>query len=422
MNIDNLSEKGKQLYENLKGKFFPNGESKRYGGSNLPKAQFNIPDFMYGKQESEFDLTGGGFNPYTDDLADFMKNAGQTNYMQDTELVKRAAIDDGTYGNRTEESEQSNSNFLDEDGDGIPDYIDIDGGDGTGEGTPGTAGSPSADELRSRINKPTVKRKRDPLFAMEDFPNTAMGQLYSKGSNAVYQGFRISNDIKEAKSNKQAEKDLKTVDTIADNTFGVMYDMNFKRGKGELVNPGGFGSEGDRTTGLYMNVAKEGGGVNNEGFKALPDYVQHNILKNMQIGGGTAVVDTAAILSGLPKDFMESKMGQQLLGIQPNTATNLMDIYDQAKNISSVGEGLDFFTGVKKKDLKALMQEAGIDKQQVRDYVYDQDFYDDASWATQQGIKLAMKTKGLKQGGETLEVDSRMLAKLIAAGADIEKL
>jgi hypothetical protein len=33
-----------------------------------------------------------------------------------------------------------------------------------------------------------------------------------------------------------------------------------------------------------------------------------------------------------------------------------------------------------------------------------------------------MKTKGLKQGGETLEVDSRMLAKLIAAGADIEKL
>ncbi len=422
MNIDNLSEKGKQLYENLKGKFFPNGESKRYGGSNLPKAQFNIPDFMYGKQESEFDLTGGGFNPYTDDLAEFMKNAGQTNYMQDTELVKRAAIDDGTYGNRTEESEQSNSNFLDEDGDGIPDYIDIDGGDGTGEGTPGTAGSPSADELRSRINKPTVKRKRDPLFAMEDFPNTAMGQLYSKGSNAVYQGFRISNDIKEAKSNKQAEKDLKTVDTIADNTFGVMYDMNFKRGKGELVNPGGFGSEGDRTTGLYMNVAKEGGGVNNEGFKALPDYVQHNILKNMQIGGGTAVVDTAAILSGLPKDFMESKMGQQLLGIQPNTATNLMDIYDQAKNISSVGEGLDFFTGVKKKDLKALMQEAGIDKQQVRDYVYDQDFYDDASWATQQGIKLAMKTKGLKQGGETLEVDSRMLAKLIAAGADIEKL
>ena len=110
---------------------------------------------------------------------------------------------------------------------------------------------------------------------------------------------------------------------------------------GELINPGGFGSEGDRTTGLYMN-AKEGGGVNNEGFKALPDYVQHNILKNMQVGG-TAAVDTAAILSGLPSDFIQSTMGKQLLGIQPETATNLMGIYDQAKDISSIGGRFRFF-------------------------------------------------------------------------------
>ncbi len=431
MNIDGLSAKGKQLYENLKDKFFPNGQSsKRYGGSNLPKAQFNIPDFMYGNQGSEFDLTGGGFNPYTDDLAEFMKNAGQTDYIQDTELVNRAAIDDGTYGDRTQEQRPEASTVplpepagiqdWDKDGDGIPDTMDIDGGDGTGEGAPGTEGSPSADELRSRINKPTVKRKRNPLFAIEDYPNTAGGNIYKKGSNAIYQYNRIKNDITEARDNKQAEKDLKTIDTIADNTFGVMYDMNFKRGMGELINPGGFGSEGDRTTGLYMN-AKEGGGVNNEGFKALPDYVQHNILKNMQVGG-TAAVDTAAILSGLPSDFIQSTMGKQLLGIQPETATNLMGIYDQAKDISSIGEGLDFFTSVKKKDLKDLMSEAGINKTQVRDYVYDQDFYNDSSWATKQAIKLAMKTKGLKRGGETVEVDSRMLAKLIAAGADIEKL
>ena len=113
------------------------------------------------------------------------------------------------------------------DGDGIPDTMDIDGGDGTGEGAPGTEGSPSADELRSRINKPTVKRKRNPLFAIEDYPNTAGGNIYKKGSNAIYQYNRIKNDITEARDNKQAEKDLKTIDTIADNTFGVMYDMNF---------------------------------------------------------------------------------------------------------------------------------------------------------------------------------------------------
>jgi len=422
MNLDTISEKGKLLYENLKDKFFPSGtSSKRYGGS-LPKAQFSVPD------------SGA---PFADPVAEENPLSFQDWAMQDSfnRMTANAPQEYQTYveGFNSEEQGPEASTVplpepagipspteWDKDGDGIPDSIDIDGGDGSGEGAPGTAGSPSADELRSRINKPKIKRKRNPLFAIEDFPNTAGGNLFAKASNAAYQGFRISNDIKEAKANKQAEYDLKTVDTIADNTFGVMYDMNFKRGKGELVNPGGFGSEGDRTTGLYMN-AKEGGGVNNAGFEALPDYVKHKILKNMQVGG-TAVVDTASILSGLPYDFMSTSMGKQLLNVKPDTATDIMDVYSKAQNINSLSDGLDFFTSVSKKDIANVMNESGIDKYTVRDYVKNQDFYNDASWATQQAIKLAMKTKGLKQGGETVEVDSRMLAKLIAAGADIEKL
>ena len=446
MSTKNMSKKGQELYDQLKLKFFPDGvpdveveeteevteegtTNVKYGGSPfLPKAQFNIPDFMYGKQDAEYDMTGGGFNPYTDDLGEFMKNAGQTNYMEDTELVDRAAIDAGTYGNRTQDPTQSFAPLdveYDKDGDKIPDMIDIDGGNGTGEGFPGTAGSPSADELRSRINKPTVKRNRNPLAAAENMFNTAGAGVFADISNGIYQGTRIANDIGDAKRARQSEYDLKTVDTIADNTYGVMTDMNFKRGKGELVNPGGFGSEGDRTTGLYMDTAKEGGGVNNAGFKALPPVVQQKILKSLQVGGGTggtAAIDTAAILKGLPYDFMSTSMGKQLLNVQPDTATDIMDVYSKAQNISSLSDGLDFFTSVSKKDIGNVMDESGIDKYTVRDYVKNQDFYNDASWATQQAIKLAMKTKGLKQGGETVNVDSRMLAKLIAAGADIEKL
>jgi len=446
MSTKNMSKKGQELYDQLKLKFFPDGvpdveveeteevteegtTNVKYGGSPfLPKAQFNIPDFMYGKQDAEYDMTGGGFNPYTDDLGEFMSNAGQTNYREDTELVDRAAIDAGTYGNRTQDPTQSSAPLdteYDKDGDGIPDMIDIDGGNGTGEGFPGTAGSPSADELRSRINKPTVKRNRNPLAAAENMFNTAGAGVFADISNGIYQGTRIANDIGDAKRARQAEYDLKTVDTIADNTYGVMTDMNFKRGKGELVNPGGFGSEGDRTTGLYMDTAKEGGGVNNAGFKALPPAVQQKILKSLQVGGGaggTAAIDTAAILKGLPYDFMSTSMGKQLLNVQPDTATDIMDVYRKAQNISSLSDGLDFFTSVSKKDIKNVMNESGIDKYTVRDYVKNQDFYNDASWATQQAIQLAMKTKGLKQGGETVNVDSRMLAKLIAAGADIEKL
>jgi len=446
MSTENMSKKGQELYDQLKLKFFPDGApdvevketeevteegttNVKYGGSPfLPKAQFNIPDGLFGSQEDDFDMTGGGFNPATFDLEDFMKRAQQTNYMEDTELVDRAAIDAGTYGNRTQDPTQSSAPLdaeYDRDGDGIPDMIDIDGGNGTGEGFPGTAGSPSADELRSRINKPTVKRNRNPLAAAENMFNTAGAQLFGDVSNGIYQGTRIANDIGDAKRARQAQYDLKTVDTIADNTYGVMTDMNFKRGKGELVNPGGFGSEGDRTTGLYMDTAKEGGGVNNAGFKALPPAVQQKILKSLQVGGGTggtAAIDTAAILKGLPYDFMSTSMGKQLLNVQPNTATDIMDVYSKAQNISSLSDGLDFFTSVSKKDIGKVMNESGIDKYTVRDYVKNQDFYNDASWATQQAIKLAMKTKGLKQGGETVNVDSRMLAKLIAAGADIEKL
>ena len=446
MSTKNMSKKGQELYDQLKLKFFPDGApdaeveeteevteegttNVKYGGSPfLPKAQFNIPDNLFGSQEGDFDMTGGGFNPATFDLEDFMKRAQQTNYMEDTELVDRAAIDAGTYGNRTQNPTQSSAPLdaeYDRDGDGIPDMIDIDGGNGTGEGFPGTAGSPSADELRSRINKPTVKRNRNPLAAAENMFNTAGAQLFGDISNGIYQGTRIANDIGDAKRARQSEYDLKTVDTIADNTYGVMTDMNFKRGKGELVNPGGFGSEGDRTTGLYMDTDKEGGGVNNAGFKALPPAVQQKILKSLQVGGGTggtAAIDTAAILKGLPYDFMSTSMGKQLLNVEPDTATDIMNVYSKAQNISSLSDGLDFFTSVSKKDIGNVMKESGIDKYTVRDYVKNQDFYNDASWATQQAIKLAMKTKGLKQGGETVNVDSRMLAKLIAAGADIEKL
>ena len=66
------------------------------------------------------------------------------------------------------------------------------------------------------------------------------------------------------------------------------------------------------------------------------------------------------------------------------------------------------------------MNESGINKNEVRSYVEEQDFYNDANWATKQGIKLAMKTKGLKKGGEVVELSQDMIAQLIAAGADIE--
>ena len=61
-------------------------------------------------------------------------------------------------------------------------------------------------------------------------------------------------------------------------------------------------------------------------------------------------------------------------------------------------------------------------EEQVRNYVYDQDWYDEMPWYKKGLVKTAMSVKGLKKGGETVNVDSATLAKLIAAGADIEML
>ena len=85
-------------------------------------------------------------------------------------------------------------------------------------------------------------------------------------------------------------------------------------------------------------------------------------------------------------------------------------------------DGIDLFRDVSKKDFKRYMKESGITKQEVRDYVYNQDWYKDAPWYMKKGIKSAMKLKGLKRGGDVVDVDQDMIAKLIAAGANIEML
>ena len=189
----------------------------------------------------------------------------------------------------------------------------------------------TSDELKESVNFPTLKTDRSFMDRVNNIPNTNAAAIYGAGSNAAFKIAGLANEIFDYNKYSDARKDLRT-DTIADNLYGTFTDMNFKRGKGPDINTGIFGSEGDRTTGLY--ISKEGGGVNNAGFKALPDYVQSNILSNMAYGG--------------PK-------------------------------------GAEAYLANKDRAIKRSMGRA-------------------------------------QQGGETIEVDSRMLAKLIAAGADIEKL
>ena len=136
----------------------------------------------------------------------------------------------------------------------------------------------------------------------------------------------------------------------------------------------------------------------------------------------TGIPVSSSLSNVLGGNMMAHPMMKKLLNLTPSSEEELIDIYNSARNISNISEGLEFFNNVKKDDIKRYLDESGIDKKEVREYVENQPFYDEANWVTKQGIKLAMKMKGLKQGGETINVDPKMLAKLIAAGADIEML
>jgi hypothetical protein len=119
--------------------------------------------------------------------------------------------------------------------------------------------------------------------------------------------------------------------------------------------------------------------------------------------------------------LMDNPMMQKLVNLGPESEQEVIDIYEGAQNISSIKDGINF-NNVSRSDIRKYLDESGIEKKEVRDYIYEQPFYEDANYLSRMGIKAALSYKGLKKGGETVNVDSALLAKLIAAGADIEIL
>tara|TARA_R110000764_G_scaffold64740_2_gene136080 strand:+ start:9596 stop:11806 length:2211 start_codon:yes stop_codon:yes gene_type:complete len=285
-------------------------------GSELPKAQF-LGEFPSND-------SGYGFDPYNDDLGEFMENAGQTNYVQDTNRI----IPKGK-----REMEVSTG----------PVQID----------------QPSADELFKEIQGPEFTANTGGLSgfldrAKDNIPATIFGDL----SDIAVKGADVVNDWYDDKNIIDAKNDMRS-NLVADNIYGTKTDAFNKRGTTD-VNSGLIGSEGDRTTGLYMS--KQGGGINNAGFKALPDFVQHNILSNMAGGG------EAAYLANRDRVIKREMAKAQF------------------------GNG----------ETEGMRQREGSYNPANRKYTLDPRFR--------------------KQGGETVNVTSEMLAKLIAAGADIEML
>ena len=220
---------------------------------------------------------------------------------------------------------------------------------------------PSADELFAKINKPTVETDTGGLQGFIDRSlDTNLAKGFGAVSDVVVKGAGLLTDFKDT-SVEDAKVDNYNTFALADNVYGTKTNAFNKRGKTD-INTGQSGSDSDKVTGLFMS---KGGGINNEGFKALPSAVQHNILSNLAYGGSTG-----------PEAYLANR--------------DMVIKREMAK--AQFGNG----------ETEGMRQREGSYNPPNRIYPLDPRFK--------------------KEGGETVSVDPSMLAKLIAAGADIEML
>ena len=329
----------------------------------------------------------------------------------------------------------------------------------------------TAADLFTDINAPEVDANYGGVGGFLDRAlNSTVATAFGDISNFAVGAADVANDWFDERNKKKAQEELRG-DLVADNIYGTKTDAFNKRGTFD-INSGLMGSEGDATTGLYMN-AKFGGGVNNAGFKALPAEAQHNILSNMAYGGAKG---EEAYLANRDRVIKRELSKYQDKGETRKERKDRIKNYDH----EYLDEYIELFKNKNKGDvtaIKDIMSQMGVtqndtlfvgnsnnasgakmfpqfklqqylasqidpeaynageqvivnhknkapyytsepDPEDGKSYSFEnKTYYDDSD-----GYIHLIKSKKQNGGEQTVEVDSRMLAKLIAAGADIEKL
>lgn len=438
-NTELLGETAKSTYEALRKKL-----GFKLGGS-LPRAQFSVPD------------SGAPFaNPMEGPMQAPTEDATETLTFQDWVLQDpitrgsanaqqeyQAYVDGESAG--TEETQiptVANSGAptdWDKDGDGIPDMgIDNDMGDGTG-----VAGD--FQSAYDKVVKPTVDAD---FGGIKGFAKRAYNSPITKSFEGMSGGIidltaNIANPWLERGLADEQEKDNRSR-IVADELFAVETDPHNSRGTNN-INGGPKGSEADRTTGLYMNqgvvTSKMGGGTNNAGFKALPTSVQHNILSNLAYGGSTgpeAYLATGGPIAGKAGLGRLLKEGVEQL---PDALRKLKTFFGSSDKanpyVSFKGFGADdipqngpnafneYMNSFAMIDPAILATMTGLPflemfrgnrKEEEEKIEFDNEHRES------RGMTSDGATWRNQKGGETVSVDPTMLAKLIAAGADIEML
>jgi len=140
------------------------------------------------------------------------------------------------------------------DNDGIPDTIDVDGGDGTGEAALGTVGNPSADMLfENVVTSPefnVTNKLEGTLNRINDNPNF---RAFTSGSKSLVDAAGFVNRVFDKRAYNDALDQMEER-SGADYKYGVTTSDPFSEGFYD-ANSGQLQGEAERTPGYYMNFA-----------------------------------------------------------------------------------------------------------------------------------------------------------------------
>ena len=160
-----------------------------------------------------------------------------------------------TYPFITEDDSLMNEDeVIDMDNDGIPDTIDVDGGDGTGEAALGTVGNPSADMLfENVVTSPefnVTNKLEGTLNRINDNPNF---RAFTSGSKSLVDAAGFVNRVFDKRAYNDALDQMEER-SGADYKYGVTTSDPFSEGFYD-ANSGQLQGEAERTPGYYMNFA-----------------------------------------------------------------------------------------------------------------------------------------------------------------------
>ena len=206
--------------------------SKWMQDNNLPKAQNNLPDSFYGKLPYYT-------NTYTDaqqqGMSDYFTDMGQTNYIDDTQAVADAQLQNKQPELGITPQQQEIENLF------IPQQ--------------GTQTFPT-------FEQPSVKRTNRFEGSMDRVMDSRGINAFGDASEFAVNAATVANNWFEDKAINDAKVDNRNK-LVADNIYGVNENPFMKRGAWD-INTGTFGSEGQRTVQTNMGIARRGAEINNQ--------------------------------------------------------------------------------------------------------------------------------------------------------------